>query len=148
MNERLKELRKACGLNQTELAERIRIKQSTIAGFEKGSRKIRDYFVHQICSELGASEHWLRTGEGTMFIVTDSSIVSDLAREYKLGPTERAIIETFLQLSPEHRAVLVDYVQRLSQRIAPSDPYADLRNDAQWAINNHLSEQADDTEQA
>ena len=68
MNERIKEIRKFFGLNQTEFGKRIGIKQGSVAGYESGSRVPMDSIVTSICREFGVSEHWLRTGEGEMII--------------------------------------------------------------------------------
>lgn len=64
---RIKELRKALNLNQTQFGERIGVKQTTVAGYEKGARAPIDAVIQSICSKFGVSEMWLRTGEGDMF---------------------------------------------------------------------------------
>ena len=67
MNERIKELRKALGLNQTEFGERIGIKQGSVAGYESGIRTPLDSVILSMCREFNVNEEWLRTGEGEMF---------------------------------------------------------------------------------
>lgn len=68
MNERIRELRKALNLNQTEFGERIGIKQGSIAGYESGARTPIDSVILSMCREFNVNEEWLRTGEGDMFI--------------------------------------------------------------------------------
>lgn len=68
MNNRIKELRKSLGLSQTEFGARLGIKQTTVAGYETGGRSPIDAVVSLICREFNVSEHWLRTGEGEMFV--------------------------------------------------------------------------------
>lgn len=72
MNERIRELRKALNLNQTEFGERIGTKQSTIAGYENGSRQPIDAVITAICREFDVNEEWLRTGSGPMFKEVDT----------------------------------------------------------------------------
>lgn len=67
MNERIKQLRKYLGLNQTDFGSRIGIKQTSIANYESGTRVPLDTVVASICREFGVSEQWLRYGTGEMF---------------------------------------------------------------------------------
>lgn len=67
MGNRIKELRQALGLTQQEFADRIGVKRGAIANYEIG-RNASDTAVALICREFGVSEHWLRTGEGKMFV--------------------------------------------------------------------------------
>lgn len=68
MKERIKELREALGINQTEFGQRIGAKQTTIASYETGRREPINSVIRSICREFHVSEIWLRTGEGEMFI--------------------------------------------------------------------------------
>lgn len=65
MNNRIKELRKSLGLNQTEFGARIGIKQTTVAGYENGRAPL-DTVVTSICREFNVNRLWLETGEGPM----------------------------------------------------------------------------------
>lgn len=76
MNIRIRELRKALNLNQTDFGNRIGIKQGSVAGYESGARVPLDSVILSICREFNVSERWLRTGEGEMF--------NDLDRENQL----------------------------------------------------------------
>lgn len=67
MKERIKELRKALHLTQAEFAQRIGVKQNTVAQYESGRNDPTDTVLKLICLNLGASEVWLRTGVGEMF---------------------------------------------------------------------------------
>ena len=67
MNIRIKQLRKTLDLTQTAFAERIGLKQNSIALIESGKRNVSDRAVLSMCREFGASYLWLTTGEGPMF---------------------------------------------------------------------------------
>lgn len=67
MKNRIKELRKDLGLNQTEFGERIGVKQGTVAGYENGTRTPLDAVVSSICREFGVFREWLETGEGPKY---------------------------------------------------------------------------------
>jgi transcriptional regulator with XRE-family HTH domain len=68
MKERIRQLRKNLGLNQTEFGRRIGVKQTTIAGYETGSKNPMDAVLTAICREFDVREEWLKTGKGKMFI--------------------------------------------------------------------------------
>lgn len=68
MTERIKELRKALGLTQQKFADKIGVKQNTVAQYEIGRNPPTDTVVTLICREFNVNEEWLRTGEGEMFV--------------------------------------------------------------------------------
>lgn len=67
MNERLKAVRKAANLNQTEFAARIGLTQNYWTMVENGKRDPSNQVILSICREYGVDEIWLRTGEGEMY---------------------------------------------------------------------------------
>ena len=67
MNERIKELRKALGLTQQKFADKIGVKQNTVAQYEIGRNQPIDTVIALICREFNVNEDWLRYGEGEMF---------------------------------------------------------------------------------
>lgn len=68
MKERLKKLRKNLDLTQQAFADKIGMKQNTIAQYEMGRTTPSDAIVFSICREFGVNERWLRNGEGEMFV--------------------------------------------------------------------------------
>ena len=63
--ERLKAARRHAGLNQTELAERAGLTQTSISDLERGKSKATS-FAAQIASVCGVSPMWLAEGTGDM----------------------------------------------------------------------------------
>jgi transcriptional regulator with XRE-family HTH domain len=113
MNDRIRLLRKALGLNQRDFSLRAKIGHSTLAMFETGQRVPKDIHIAQICQTFNVNEEWLRNGIGSMFIENDSAIVSRLAAEYNLDSLDRKIIQSYLNLNPQQRAVIKDFVRSL-----------------------------------
>lgn len=68
MKDRIKKVRKDCGLTQKEFAERLGIKQNTVASYEMGRIGVSDSVRISICREFGINEQWLRDGTGEMKI--------------------------------------------------------------------------------
>lgn len=67
MKEQLKKLRKHLDMTQQAFADKIGMKQNTIAQYEMGRTVPSDAIVFSICREFGVNENWLRTGNGEMF---------------------------------------------------------------------------------
>ncbi|MFP5109681.1 helix-turn-helix domain-containing protein [Neobacillus sp. C211] len=57
--QRLKELRKASGMNQQELGEKIGVAKSTIAGYEKGFRKPKIKVINELAEIFHTSADYL-----------------------------------------------------------------------------------------
>lgn len=84
MQNRIKELRKSLGLNQTEFGAKIGVATSAISGYELGTISPSNAIIKSICREFRVSETWLRTGAGEMR--------RPVSREQALGDGIRAIL--------------------------------------------------------
>ena len=71
LDERIKKIRTALNLNQTDFGKKIGVKQTTIAGYENGVRQPLDTVIASICRVFSVNEEWLRTGKGEMFVALD-----------------------------------------------------------------------------
>lgn len=67
MYHRIKEIRNALSLTQTDFAQRIGLSQTSLAMIEVGKRTFSNKHIKLICSEFNVNEKWLRYGEGDMF---------------------------------------------------------------------------------
>ena len=130
MNERIKKLRRALDLTQKEFANRIGIKQNTIATYEIGRSEPIDAVVSLICREFNVNETWLRTGEGEMFKQTEESAISRLCEELHASDLEAGIIRAYFRIDPKIRDT---FMRRLLEEIQveyPADVPVD--QDAIW----------------
>lgn len=66
--ERIRALRKELELTLEKFAEPIGVKKAAISNIENDTRGLTDQMIVSICREYNASEEWLRTGKGEMFI--------------------------------------------------------------------------------
>lgn len=117
MNERIKLLRKALELNQTDFGARIGVKQGTVSAYESGARVPLDSVVVSICREFGVSESWLRSGEGEMFLQLSReeeitkfcmSIIRDPDSEF-----QRQFVSVLARLEPPQWQLLSDMADKL-----------------------------------
>ena len=72
MDTRIRELRRALGMTQQELADKLGIGRTIISNYEIGRSSMSDAVLRLIVTTFGVSEIWLRTGEGDMFAAEDS----------------------------------------------------------------------------
>ena len=68
IKDRIKTIRKKKELTQVEFGQIIGVKGNTVTNYETGLRNPTEAVVKSICREFNVNEHWLRTGEGEMFI--------------------------------------------------------------------------------
>lgn len=110
MKDRLKELRKALNLTQQKFADKLGVKQNTIAQYEMGRNDPSDAVIISICREFGVSENWLRNGEGEMFIpmTLDEEIASFIGGiQADIEPTfQKRFISALAKLSPDDWKVI------------------------------------------
>lgn len=68
MNERIKKIRKTLGLSQDEFGRRLGVTRGVITNIEFNKTEPKPLFIDLLCREFNVSEHWLKTGEGEMFV--------------------------------------------------------------------------------
>lgn len=103
INERFKAVRNALGKNQSEFAEALGFTQTGISMIESHKRDVSDRHIKAICSIFNISEHWLRTGEGDMYVESDASLVDSLAKQMNMSAEQKKLMEIFLSMSDEKR---------------------------------------------
>lgn len=105
MKDRLKEIRKALHLTQQKFADKLGVKQNTIAQYEMGRNEPSDAVIISICREFNVSEDWLRNGEGEMFVslTLDEEIASFIGdMQADVEPTfKKRFVSALAKLSPE-----------------------------------------------
>lgn len=120
MNERIKIVRKEAGMKQSEFAERLGIKASTVTSYETGVRVPSDAIITSICREFRVSETWLRTGEGEMFLPVDADKeLEQIIDEIRVSDDEliRAIIKGYWRLDEKGKAAVKSLVKDLAAAV-------------------------------
>lgn len=80
---RLKELRKALKLTQSDVAEKLGINASAISQMESGRINLTMQNLVLLWQAYNVDLHWLLTGEGAMFCYNKKNIVSDTNRGWE-----------------------------------------------------------------
>ena len=105
MKDRIKMVRKAVGLTQQAFADKLGIKQNTVALYEMGRSGVSDGIITSICREFNVNETWLRTGEGEMFRKrTDNEILTEFTADLVFEADDsfkKAIVTTFAKMDDD-----------------------------------------------
>lgn len=125
MSNRIKEIRTSLGLSQQEFADRIGVKRGAIANYEIGRNEPIDAVITLICREFGVSEHWLRTGEGEMFVQISRdeevmAFVGDVMRGEEDNFRRRFLL-ALSRLPAERWAEIEDFALQLAEENKKAD---------------------------
>ena len=118
MNDRIKKVRTALGLSQQEFADRIGIKRGAVANYEVGRNEPIDAVISLICREFNVSEHWLRTGEGEMFVqISRDKEIMRFVGDVMQGEDDnfrRRFLLALARLPEEHWADIEDFARQVT----------------------------------
>ncbi|MDE6260383.1 MAG: helix-turn-helix transcriptional regulator [Oscillospiraceae bacterium] len=125
LGERVRKIRRHMDLTQNDFGKRIGIKSNSVSLIESGGRNASDQVVLAICREFDINEEWLRTGLGEMFEPKADNALDALVRERGINHNEQILIEKFLNLKPESRQAVMDYLLDVAAAISGTAKPAD-----------------------
>ena len=109
MKDRLKQFRKARGLKQRDIAEKLGVDVSNVGGWESGRNTIPKTRIYQLCNEYDVNQTWLETGEGEMF--------KPEREEPDVDEIKRMFVKSVIQkLDDDQRQIIFDAVLEEAQR--------------------------------
>lgn len=116
IGQRIKQLRNHLNLTQQVFADRLGLKQNTIATYEIGRLTPSDRTIADICREFGASETWLRTGDGEMLLPSDPDTEIDTILGEIAGSDDKLIkkiIKAYWRLDDHEKEVIQKFIDSL-----------------------------------
>ena len=117
-NDRVRQLRKELGLNQSDFGKKIGMKQTSVSTMEAQGATVSDQAIKAICNTFSVNETWLRTGQGEMFNTAKvDDAFSRLADQYELDYIGQEILRTYLQLDNTGRAAISRFAMMLTANI-------------------------------
>ena len=125
MNNRIKEVRKAKSLTQEAFAERIGLKQNSIAQIEMARRIPSEQVIISICREFGVNECWLRNGEGEMFVTLtrEEELADMMSKLLTCEPSFRhRLVSVLLRMSDDEWQMLERNALELLEELKKADP--------------------------
>lgn len=116
--ERIRHFRKSIlKMSQEEFAGKVNISRSNLGNIETGRVTLTERVISDICNTFSLSEEWLRTGEGSMYQETDTTLFAAFAKRYALTEEEQAVARYLLALSSEERQAVLHHVLALSDTV-------------------------------
>ena len=107
IGDNIKALREKLGLTQQKFADRLFIKQNSLALIESNKRNISSSLLKLISYEFNARLEWLETGEGEMRNTSNETLLKQFEN---LSPQSRELVKYFLMLPPEVRDKVAEAV--------------------------------------
>lgn len=89
MKERIQAIIDDKKIKKVEFARRLNLSQSFVSDMCSGKSQPSDRTISDICREFNVNEHWLRTGDGDMFVpVTRSQEVAEFVGDVLKGEAD------------------------------------------------------------
>lgn len=115
INDRVRAIRSTLKMNQTNFGLRIDASQNYLSSIEKGHREVTEKIIKLISFEYNVNEEWLRTGEGEMFVQSETFSFDEQIKKSNLTPLEVSIMKGYMELSLETREEIVSMLEGLLQ---------------------------------
>lgn len=127
INERFKELRKACQKTQSDFGKVFGITASGVSDIESGRRNVIEQHLIMLSNwkEKRVNIEWLKTGDGEMFLKLPeedevAAYVSELLEDDGSNPLYtiiKEIMRTYSELTPKSQEVLCDFSAKLIKNL-------------------------------
>lgn len=125
ISQRIIKIVNALGGNKSEFARRINLTPAYISKLDKKSDMIpSDRTITDICREFNVSEHWLRTGEGDMFIqLSEDADFIRVMTEIQVSDDEliKSILMAYWDLPNDKKAAIRDLVDGILKRYSKKE---------------------------
>lgn len=125
INDRFKEIRKACNKNQEEWGHILGITRPGVSDIESGRRNVTEKHLVMLSNwkERKINIEWLRTGEGgadNMFLhPEENDLIAQAATLLgEKDPLFESLVVTYSKLSPTNKTVLLDFFKDFSDTLA------------------------------
>lgn len=110
-----------------KFGKEIGLSKSGVSEIEAGRRNVTDQHIKLIVSvgKWNVSESWLRTGKGEMFLKTPDTLIEQLRQKYSMDDFETSIVEEYLNLPADKRAVFKEFIYKLASKAQVAEKIPD-----------------------
>lgn len=117
--EKIRALRKAKNLTLEKFGAPLGVGKTAISKIENDERGLTDQMIKSICREYGASEEWLRSGSGEMFVPMNrdeqiSKFAGELLKED--DSLKKRLIEALSKLDENEWELLEKIAKKLAKK--------------------------------
>lgn len=117
ISSRISTVIKSSGLTKTAFSKKIGLSQPFVSQLASGDASPSDRTIVDICREFGVSEHWLRTGQGEMFVrLSREEEITKFAMSIVRNPDsefQRRFVSVLAQLTPEQWQLMEQMAHQL-----------------------------------
>lgn len=146
--ERVKAIRSYSGLSMEKFGERIGMVKSSISNIENNNRALSDQLAKLMAKEFNVSEHWLRTGEGEMFVQLSGEEElkqwADKMLSGQAGEFRQRFVRLLAKLNDDQWEQLEKYARML---VDSDDPTPDEKDESIIPIAAHADSSMEQTEE-
>lgn len=115
--ERVREIRKSLNMTLEKFGEKIGIKKNSVSQIENGINNLTDLMAKSICREFNVNYDYLMYGEGEMFSDLPKTVLDELCRQYDLDAFDRALVETYIELSKSEKEAVKEKMVKFANKI-------------------------------
>lgn len=124
INERIREFRKSCNMNQRQFANVLGVAQTGISYMEKPGNNISEQSIKSMCLAFpNLNEEWLRNGKDPMIIEPDTFSLDEFLRNRGMEDIELEAIKAYFDLDPSIRKAIISHFKNRLSRFAESSIY-------------------------
>lgn len=113
LNKRIRTIREYLKLSRAVFGQRIGVSGDVINNLERGRVEPKESMIKLICTEFGVNEGYLRHGTKPMFIVTPSSVMEQLKKEFNLDDFSYHLVYEYLKLEPAQKNIVNNFLQSI-----------------------------------
>ena len=123
LGDQVKLVRKEADLTQTQFAERLGVKQNTIAQIEIGRREPSEQLILAICREYNVNGDWLRTGVGEMFTTSTDDALDAILDPMLLHEKEtaKAVIKALAKMGGDEWKLFKKFILDTAHEIEQTE---------------------------
>jgi len=121
IGQRLKTIRKALHMKQSDFGKRLGLSQPTIGQYEKETRPITERVICQLVAEYNINEEYLRHGTGEMFVSHRTDLVAELATKLQLTRREQQLLLAYSTFPVDKRERFLDFAHDLLNKLQELD---------------------------
>ncbi len=114
--ERVRKIRNDLGLTAEKFGKQLGVGKTAISNIENGKRNLTEQMIKAICREYNASYDWLMYENGDPFDDLPQTILDELCKQYDLDEYDRFIVEFYVTLPSELRALAKEKAKELLQK--------------------------------
>jgi len=116
IGQRLREVRRRSGMNQTEFANLLHLTKNAISVIEQGQRNMSKRTIASVVEQFGVSEEWLLTGEGEIQVDPDTKVkrqLSEICAHLGITGRRRAFMEKYILMPAHMQEAILAYAEVL-----------------------------------